>query len=201
MKKTKPLKMTGEERRNQIIDIALHLFSENKYQGTTMAGIAEAVGVTEPLIYKHFKNKKEIFIEILSQCHDNSLLMAEKMLSRDVDITQLYHDLYMAYLRSMTKDAPERAKMLILAASVDDEDVRAEVRRFDRQLTRLMVEDLEKKAKKINLSLKFSPQAMARVFTSLVLERAFLVMVESDNSIDSVFIECIDLLFSCLTER
>lgn len=63
-------RLSAQERRKQIIQIGLHLFAEHKYQGTTMSLIAKAAGVTEPLIYKHFKSKKDLFLTILSSSYE-----------------------------------------------------------------------------------------------------------------------------------
>ncbi len=64
LEKVKKVRMSGKERRKQIIKVSRSLFAQEKYQKTTMATIAKAVGVTEPLIYRHFKSKKELFLVI-----------------------------------------------------------------------------------------------------------------------------------------
>ncbi len=63
-------RMTSEGRRAAIIDAAIRLFSERGFRGTTTRALAEAVGVTEPVLYEHFKSKRELFeaiIEVKSQ--------------------------------------------------------------------------------------------------------------------------------------
>ncbi|MBX9600263.1 MAG: TetR/AcrR family transcriptional regulator [Bryobacteraceae bacterium] len=57
--------MTGQERRQAIIDAAIRLFSEKGFRGTTTRELAAAVGVTEPVLYQHFETKRELFSAIL----------------------------------------------------------------------------------------------------------------------------------------
>ena len=61
--------MTGRlpaaERLQQLLDTALRAFSENGFNQTSMNDIAEAAGVTKPVLYQHFNSKRELFRELL----------------------------------------------------------------------------------------------------------------------------------------
>ena len=54
--------------KSRIHDAALDLFLEHGVRQTSMRKIAEAVGITAPALYRHYKNKAEIFIEIMMDC-------------------------------------------------------------------------------------------------------------------------------------
>lgn len=54
--------MTTKER---IVEEALTLFSRKGYQGTSVKNIADAVGIKDSSLYKHFKSKQEIFDTIV----------------------------------------------------------------------------------------------------------------------------------------
>jgi AcrR family transcriptional regulator len=54
-----------ERRRPQVLDAALELFLERGYEDTTMAGIADAAGVTKPVVYACFPGKDELFRALL----------------------------------------------------------------------------------------------------------------------------------------
>ena len=56
--------MTTKEK---IIDEALTLFSTKGYKGTSVKAIAEAVGIKDSSLYKHFNSKKEIFDTIVKE--------------------------------------------------------------------------------------------------------------------------------------
>ncbi|MFP5115228.1 TetR/AcrR family transcriptional regulator [Bacillaceae bacterium C204] len=49
---------------NQIKEIARNHFAENGYEGTSMAKIADDVGIKKQSIYTHFKGKDELFLEV-----------------------------------------------------------------------------------------------------------------------------------------
>lgn len=58
--------MTGDERRSAIVRAVLPLFAKRGFASATSKEIAEAAGVSEALIYKHFPSKESLYAEILS---------------------------------------------------------------------------------------------------------------------------------------
>ena len=58
-------RMTGDARREQILDTAVRLFSLHGFKGTTTKKIAEASGVSEAMVFRHFSTKDELYGAIL----------------------------------------------------------------------------------------------------------------------------------------
>ncbi|CAN5575771.1 TetR/AcrR family transcriptional regulator [soil metagenome] len=58
-------RMAGDERRRQILEIAMRLFSEHGFSGTTTKEIAHASGISEAMVFRHFANKDELYSAIL----------------------------------------------------------------------------------------------------------------------------------------
>lgn len=58
-------RLTAGERRRQLFTVALALFAERGYRATTMDDVAEAAGVTKPLVYQHFSSKRALYLELV----------------------------------------------------------------------------------------------------------------------------------------
>lgn len=56
---------TGSDRRQHIIDVAITCFARTGYHNTSMTDVADAVGVTKPVLYQHFDSKRALYLEIL----------------------------------------------------------------------------------------------------------------------------------------
>jgi AcrR family transcriptional regulator len=56
-----------ERRRPLILDVAFRLFLERGYRGTSMEAIAQAAGVTKPVVYACFDSKAELFGALLDR--------------------------------------------------------------------------------------------------------------------------------------
>jgi AcrR family transcriptional regulator len=59
------VRMAGEERRQQIVRIAMKLFSQRGFRGTTTKEIAQAAGISEAMVFRHFATKEELYAAIL----------------------------------------------------------------------------------------------------------------------------------------
>ncbi len=60
-------RLPAPERRSAIVDAALQVFSSGSYSGATTAEIARQAGVSEPILYRHFASKKELYFACLDE--------------------------------------------------------------------------------------------------------------------------------------
>ncbi|MDE2060736.1 MAG: TetR/AcrR family transcriptional regulator [candidate division NC10 bacterium] len=58
-------RLNAEERRQQIVEAAVNLFSRKGFRGTRTREIAEAAGISEAMIYRHFATKQELYSAII----------------------------------------------------------------------------------------------------------------------------------------
>lgn len=58
------------ERERQALEAAHALFAERGYAGVTMDDVADAVGVTKPLLYKYFGNKERLYLACMEPAGD-----------------------------------------------------------------------------------------------------------------------------------
>ena len=72
-------RLPADERRSTLIDAALTAFSTGSYSGATTAQIAREAGVSEPILYRHFASKKELYFACLDEawCRLESLFDAK----------------------------------------------------------------------------------------------------------------------------
>ncbi|MDQ3819751.1 MAG: TetR/AcrR family transcriptional regulator, partial [Acidobacteriota bacterium] len=58
-------RMEGSERRLSILRAAVRLFSQRGFRGATTKEIAQAAGISEAMVFRHFATKEELFAAIL----------------------------------------------------------------------------------------------------------------------------------------
>jgi AcrR family transcriptional regulator len=59
--------MRSADRRRQLLEVSAELFAQTGYRGTTTAELAKAARVTEPILYRHFSNKLDLFITLVQE--------------------------------------------------------------------------------------------------------------------------------------
>ena len=58
-------RLPAAERRQAIVDAALRVFAAGSYSGATTAEIAREAGISEPILYRHFASKRELYLACL----------------------------------------------------------------------------------------------------------------------------------------
>jgi AcrR family transcriptional regulator len=58
-------RLPAGERREQIIDVAIPVFAKRGFHGASMNDVAEAAGVTKPVLYQHFASKQDLHLALI----------------------------------------------------------------------------------------------------------------------------------------
>ena len=67
------------ERQTQIIDESINLIAKKGIQGFTIKNLSNAIGISEPAIYRHFDSKVNILVAILDNFVDQANFLSAKM--------------------------------------------------------------------------------------------------------------------------
>jgi AcrR family transcriptional regulator len=59
--------MTGEERRQQLLDVARSLFAEKGFDGASIEEIAHRANVSKPVVYEHFGGKEGVYAVVVDR--------------------------------------------------------------------------------------------------------------------------------------
>ncbi len=62
------VRMSADERRESVIRAAITEFARGGYNGTSTEAIAKRVGVSQPYLFRLFKNKRELFLAAAMRC-------------------------------------------------------------------------------------------------------------------------------------
>jgi AcrR family transcriptional regulator len=75
-------RLPAAERRQAIVDAAIRVFSARSYAGATTAEIARQAGVSEPILYRHFASKRQLYFACLDAAWAQMRAMLERKLAR-----------------------------------------------------------------------------------------------------------------------
>jgi AcrR family transcriptional regulator len=59
-------RLPAARRREQLLEVALRVFGEQGFHPASMNDVAEAAGVTKPVLYQHFRSKRDLYREVLT---------------------------------------------------------------------------------------------------------------------------------------
>jgi len=126
----RPERLPAAERRQALVDAALRVFSAGSYAGATTAEIAREAGVSEPILYRHFASKRELYFA----CLDEAWRRLQAVIERDEGALEAGRPLAAVFAR-LGKEALSlrvlTANLWMQAITEAGED--AEIRRFVRK--------------------------------------------------------------------
>jgi AcrR family transcriptional regulator len=79
-------RLPAAERRLELVETAVRVFSEGSYRGTTTAEIARAAGVSEPILYRHFASKQALYFAALDHVWTKARAAWETALAEEADV-------------------------------------------------------------------------------------------------------------------
>jgi AcrR family transcriptional regulator len=126
-------RLPAAERRRRLVDTALRVFAEGSYRGTTTAEIAREAGVSEPILYRHFASKRDLYLACIEASWERLRTVWDEAIEQAESSTEFLPAMSGCYLS--IRDAKHLVAELWMQATVEAADD-PEVRRFLRRQLR-----------------------------------------------------------------
>src|SRR4029450_3763991 len=78
-------RLPAKQRKAAVLDSACGIFSTGSYRGTTTADIARVAGVTEPVLYRHFASKRDLYLAVVDESWRRLRLLWEAAVEAETD--------------------------------------------------------------------------------------------------------------------
>lgn len=118
------------DRKKQLLSHAKRLFVELGFQHTTTEKIAQAAGVSEPVLYRHFESKKSLFLEVLQEVRQATLSRFAEETGAIADPLEKLRVIIDLYLGSTRAHALEFRVMHRTLVETDDAEIAEFLRSF-----------------------------------------------------------------------
>ncbi|ATO47849.1 TetR/AcrR family transcriptional regulator [Brevibacillus laterosporus] len=91
---------------NKIKEAALQCFAQHGYEGTSLAQIADAVGIKKPSIYAHFKAKEDLFLHLIHDvfAKETAIIQQFFVVNQNQHLSVLLPQLLNHYKTNFTND-------------------------------------------------------------------------------------------------
>lgn len=154
-------RLPAAQRREQLLDSAAKLFAEHGYARATTSQLAKAAGVTEPIIYRHFKSKRDLFVALIKRTGKRTLDQWQEHLKGANDPAER--------LRRLIGDNPmvsptgrtEYRVFLQAISEVEDDKIQQAVNEHIALVHTFLAAELERAQKAHRVTTKFSPAVLA----------------------------------------
>lgn len=121
------VRLSAEERRDDVLEAALIEFAEHGYEGTSTEDIAKRAGISQPYLFRLFGTKKELFKASTARCLRETLEMFQRA-AEGKRGEEALHAIGGAYQEMLRTDRTHLRSQMQSYAAADDPEIRAVVR-------------------------------------------------------------------------
>lgn len=135
-------RLPAAKRREQLLDTAATLFAKRGYSRTTTLQLARAAGITEPVLYRHFPSKRDMFIALIDRTGEEVIRGWEKQLAAAASPAERIGILLAG--NPMTSDFGKGIYRVIVQGltEIEDRAIRKAIKRHIARLHDFLVEQL-----------------------------------------------------------
>jgi AcrR family transcriptional regulator len=123
-----PRRKSADERREEILTVAMDHFSEGGYHGTSTEVIAREAGISQPYLFRLFRTKKELFLACTDRACDK-VLAAFQNASAAAEPGHKLEAMGRAYVDELLRDRHALLMLMQGYAAVLDPEIQEHVRR------------------------------------------------------------------------
>jgi AcrR family transcriptional regulator len=163
-------RLPAEERRAALLDCACRAFADGTYKGTTTAEIAREAGVTEPILYRHFESKRDLYLSCLRESWQRMLARWEEVVAEESDPRLWIAVMGRAFLESQVhRPVVSNLWIQALAESSEDPEIARYMRKHMREVHKYVTSVMQRAQAESALPPDRDPEAEAWIFLGLGL--------------------------------
>ncbi|WP_216827480.1 TetR/AcrR family transcriptional regulator [Alkalihalobacterium elongatum] len=142
-------RISAKERKKMILRAAIEEFSKSNYRQAKVPEIAGLAEVTEPMVYRHFASKKNLFLATLSVIGEKTIERLEKSVENYAHSTpEKIEELMENYLKSMATYRKELKIYYQAISEFDDPEIKAVLDHTYRQYAHFITSIVEEGKRK-----------------------------------------------------
>jgi AcrR family transcriptional regulator len=128
-------RLSAPARREQILDVALEVFANAGFHGASMNDIADAAGVTKPVLYQHFDSKRDLYQALIEEVGNRLRTNIDKATAEATDGKSQTELGFRAYFRWVADDH-DGFRLLFGSGSRRDDEFNDAIRKITAESAR-----------------------------------------------------------------
>ncbi len=128
-------RLSAPARREQILDVALVVFASAGFHGASMNEIADAAGVTKPVLYQHFDSKRDLYQALIEEVGNRLRTNIDKATAEATDGKSQTELGFRAYFRWVADDH-DGFRLLFGSGSRRDDEFNESIRKITAESAR-----------------------------------------------------------------
>jgi AcrR family transcriptional regulator len=132
-------RLPAARRREQLLEVALHVFAARGFHQTSMNDVADAAGVTKPVLYQHFSSKRALYLELLELVSLRLMAVIDEATSAAAGPREQVERGLRAYFHFVV-DSPDEYQLMFGGGTRRDAEFALEAARLERSIAEVIAD-------------------------------------------------------------
>ncbi|QCK87786.1 TetR/AcrR family transcriptional regulator [Phreatobacter aquaticus] len=131
-----------QDRHDSILGAAREAFAQRGFEGTSIADIARAAGVSDGLVYRYFQNKRDLLNAVLTEFYERTMVDLEAIAAREAPFEVRLHGIIHRHIEAFVLEA-DACRLFISEVRTAADYQGSAVQQLNRRYTSILVRIIE----------------------------------------------------------
>jgi AcrR family transcriptional regulator len=189
-----------DKRRHQILEAAIKVFSEKGFEGSTTKEIAKKARVSEGTIFRYFKTKKDILLNLINILTEKSLFKFIEEVEEGLDTREALKNLLKLHYRLIIQNF-ELLKTIFYEIQFHKELREAFYKNVVSRVLSILEKNIAEQKIRTDVDPQLAAQTLLGIFIGIIMVRTMVEEHEGRQDEDKIISNILDILFNGIKKR
>lgn len=186
-----------QDRSDSILDAARSAFAETGFENTSVAQIARRASISDGLLYRYFRNKRDLLNEVLRRFYERTMIDLEEIAARDQAFADQLRDLVRRHLQTFVDDV-DLCRLFFAEVRTQTDYAVSPIRQLNQRYTSIVVGLVQKAADRGEIRNGVDSRLVRDLIFGTVEHRAWSAVQGRQIDVEKTARELVDIVMAGL---
>lgn len=186
-----------QDRSDSILDAARTAFAEHGFENTSVAQIARLAGISDGLLYRYFRNKRDVLNEVLRRFYERTMIDLEAIAAQERPFAAQLEELIRRHLQTFVDDV-DLCRLFFAEVRTQTDYAVSPIRALNQRYTSIVTGLVQKAASRGEIREGIDPRLVRDLIFGTVEHRAWAAVQGRQIDVDKTAADLVAIVMSGL---
>ena len=186
-----------QDRSDSILDAARTAFAEHGFEETSVAQIARLAGISDGLLYRYFRNKRDVLNEVLRRFYERTMIDLEAIAAQERPFAAQLKELIRRHLQTFVDDV-DLCRLFFAEVRTQTDYAQSPIRALNQRYTSIVTALVEKAAERGEIRSGIDSRLVRDLIFGTVEHRAWAAVQGRKIDVDKTASDLVAIVMSGL---
>lgn len=186
-----------QDRSDSILDAARTAFAEHGFENTSVAQIARLAGISDGLLYRYFRNKRDVLNEVLRRFYERTMIDLEAIAAQERPFAAQLQELIRRHLQTFVDDV-DLCRLFFAEVRTQTDYAVSPIRALNQRYTSIVTGLVQKAASRGEIREGIDPRLVRDLIFGTVEHRAWAAVQGRQIDVDKTAADLVAIVMSGL---